>query len=116
MGDGREPSNGGGPMPPMHGPQYYLGTEAGWTGLEGTKTAIAGFPINQTFDDGFNVGHRAGYQMAHSQTSCSMEELTQTPHEAGGSSGIFGQRGGTSCASRERSGSDDPVIRDETRI
>ena len=53
--------------------QYYLGAEGGWTGLEGTKTSINGtnpvtgqsfnFPINQSFDGGFNVGARAGYQM-----------------------------------------------------
>jgi opacity protein-like surface antigen len=43
--------------------QLYLGGEGGWTGLEGTKTSIAGVPINQSFDGGFNVGARAGYQM-----------------------------------------------------
>jgi outer membrane protein OmpA-like peptidoglycan-associated protein len=53
--------------------QFYLGAEGGWTGLEGTKTSINGtnpvtgqtfnFPINQSFDGGFNVGARAGYQM-----------------------------------------------------
>jgi OOP family OmpA-OmpF porin len=43
--------------------QFYLGGEGGWTGLEGTRSNIAGFPINQSFDSGFNVGGRAGYQM-----------------------------------------------------
>jgi OmpA-OmpF porin, OOP family len=52
---------------------FYLGGEGGWTGLEGTRTSIHGanpvtgqsfnFPINQSFDGGFNVGARAGYQM-----------------------------------------------------
>ena len=42
--------------------QFYLGPEGGWTGLEGTKSSIAGFPINQSFNSGFNVGARAGYQ------------------------------------------------------
>ena len=43
--------------------QFYLGGEGGWTGLEGQRSTIAGFPINQSFDGGFNVGARAGYQM-----------------------------------------------------
>ncbi len=52
--------------------QFYLGGEGGWTGLEGTKTSITGtdpvtnqsfsLPINQSFNDGFNVGARLGYQ------------------------------------------------------
>lgn len=50
--------------------QYYLGAEGGWTGLEGTRSSISGtnpltgatvtFPINQSFDGGYNVGARAG--------------------------------------------------------
>jgi outer membrane protein OmpA-like peptidoglycan-associated protein len=42
--------------------QFYIGPEGGWTGLEGTRSSIAGFPINQSFNSGFNVGARAGYQ------------------------------------------------------
>ena len=41
--------------------QFYLGGEGGWTGLEGTRGNIGGFPINQSFNDGFNVGARGGY-------------------------------------------------------
>ena len=51
---------------------FYFGPEGGWTGLEGTRSSITGinplngaavnFPINQSFDSGFNVGARAGYQ------------------------------------------------------
>jgi OmpA-OmpF porin, OOP family len=53
--------------------QFYLGGEGGWTDLQGTRSSISGtnprtgqsfsFPINQSFDGGFNVGARAGYQM-----------------------------------------------------
>jgi OmpA-OmpF porin, OOP family len=43
--------------------QFYLGGEGGWTGLEGQRSTIAGVPINQSFDGGFNVGARAGYKM-----------------------------------------------------
>jgi outer membrane protein OmpA-like peptidoglycan-associated protein len=52
--------------------QFYIGGEGGWTGLEGTKSNITGtnpitggavnIPINNSFDSGFNVGARAGYQ------------------------------------------------------
>jgi OmpA-OmpF porin, OOP family len=58
---------------PVAQAQFYLGGEGGWTGLEGTRSSINGtnpitkqtfsFPINQSFNDGFNVGARAGYQM-----------------------------------------------------
>jgi OOP family OmpA-OmpF porin len=52
--------------------QVYFGPEGGWTGLEGTRGSINGtnpvtnqpfsFPLNQSFNSGFNVGARAGYQ------------------------------------------------------
>jgi OmpA-OmpF porin, OOP family len=52
--------------------QFYFGPEGGWTGLEGTRGSINGtnpltnqsvtFPLNQSFNSGFNVGARAGYQ------------------------------------------------------
>src|SRR5882757_8106001 len=42
--------------------QFYIGGEGGWTGLEGTRTSIAGFPIKQSFNSGWNAGARAGYQ------------------------------------------------------
>src|SRR5215472_13861943 len=51
---------------------WYFGPEGGWTGLQGTKTSITGtnpitgqtvtVPINQSFNSGWNVGARAGYQ------------------------------------------------------
>jgi OOP family OmpA-OmpF porin len=43
--------------------QYYLGAEGGWTGLEGTRDNVGGVTINRSFNGGFNVGARAGYQM-----------------------------------------------------
>jgi opacity protein-like surface antigen len=52
--------------------QFYLGAEGGWTGLQGTKSSITGtnsvtgrtviVPVDQSFNDGFNVGARLGYQ------------------------------------------------------
>jgi len=52
--------------------QYYVGIQGGWTGLEGTKSSITGtnpvtgttttLPIDHSFNDGFNVGARLGYQ------------------------------------------------------
>jgi OmpA-OmpF porin, OOP family len=52
---------------------WYFGPEGGWTGLQGTKTSITGtnpitgqtfnVPINQSFNSGWNVGARAGYQL-----------------------------------------------------
>jgi outer membrane protein OmpA-like peptidoglycan-associated protein len=52
--------------------QFYIGPEGGWTGLQGTRSSITGtnpitnqsvtLPIDQSFDSGFNVGARAGYQ------------------------------------------------------
>src|SRR5256714_12759261 len=51
---------------------FYFGPEGGWTGLQGTKSSITGtnpvtgqsvtVPLNQSFDSGWNVGARAGYQ------------------------------------------------------
>ncbi len=43
--------------------QYYLGAEGGWTGLADTRDRVDGVTINRSFDAGFNVGARAGYQM-----------------------------------------------------
>src|SRR6266545_5150913 len=43
---------------------WYFGGEGGWTTLENQsgKLNIASLPIRQSFDDGFNVGARAGYE------------------------------------------------------
>jgi OmpA-OmpF porin, OOP family len=43
--------------------QFYLGAEGGWTGLEGTRDKIDGVTIHRSFNGGYNVGARAGYQM-----------------------------------------------------
>jgi len=43
---------------------WYFGGEGGWTSLENQsgRLNIAGIPVRQSFDDGFNVGARAGYE------------------------------------------------------
>jgi OmpA-OmpF porin, OOP family len=43
---------------------WYFGGEGGWTSLENQsgRLNVAGIPVRQSFDDGFNVGARAGYE------------------------------------------------------
>jgi opacity protein-like surface antigen len=51
--------------------QFYLGAQGGWTALEGAKGSVTGtnpitgitttVPVDHSFNDGFNVGARAGY-------------------------------------------------------
>ena len=60
-------------MPDARAQVFYLGAQGGWTALEGTKSSVTGtnpvtgvtttIPINHSFNDGFNVGARAGYMM-----------------------------------------------------
>jgi opacity protein-like surface antigen len=46
------------------GAQYYVGAQAGWTGLPYQTDTIEGFgPVPVQFSAGFNVGGRAGYQL-----------------------------------------------------
>ncbi|HEX3861206.1 MAG TPA: OmpA family protein [Stellaceae bacterium] len=49
------------PMPAGPG-AWYFGGEGGWTSLEDQKGKIAGTSLREKFDDGFNVGARAGYE------------------------------------------------------
>jgi|SRR5579872_5348969 len=47
---------------------WYAGAEGGWTNLEDQSARVSGAPaalssLNQSFDDGFNVGARAGIEM-----------------------------------------------------
>jgi opacity protein-like surface antigen len=41
---------------------WYFGGEGGWTTLEDQTGTLLGVPIRQNFNDGFNVGARAGYE------------------------------------------------------
>ena len=41
---------------------WYFGGEGGWTTLDNASDKIAGFGFTQRFNDGFNVGVRAGYE------------------------------------------------------
>ena len=48
--------------------QFYVGGEAGWTALEDQSGTVSGAPVavprvNQSWDSGFAVGARAGYEM-----------------------------------------------------
>jgi outer membrane protein OmpA-like peptidoglycan-associated protein len=42
---------------------WYAGPEGGWTNLEDQTARAAGRAANQRFDDGFNVGARAGVEL-----------------------------------------------------
>jgi opacity protein-like surface antigen len=45
--------------------QYYIGAQAGWTGLPYETDTIAGLgPVAVQFNAGYNVGARGGYQLA----------------------------------------------------
>ena len=41
---------------------YYFGIEGGWTHLNNAAGKVGGFSINQRYNDGYNVGARAGYE------------------------------------------------------
>jgi OmpA-OmpF porin, OOP family len=44
--------------------QYYIGTQAGWTGLPYQTDTIEGLgPVRVQFNPGYNVGARGGYQL-----------------------------------------------------
>jgi OmpA-OmpF porin, OOP family len=44
--------------------QYYIGTQAGWTGLPYQTDAIEGLgPVRVQFNPGYNFGARGGYQL-----------------------------------------------------
>src|SRR5437762_12016302 len=40
----------------------YFGIEGGWTSLQDATGRTGGFNFTQKFNDGFNVGARAGYE------------------------------------------------------
>ena len=40
----------------------YFGVEGGWTHLDSPTDRVGGFKVREHFDDGFNVGARAGYE------------------------------------------------------
>ena len=40
----------------------YFGVEGGWTHLDNPTDRLGGFKFREHFDDGFNVGARAGYE------------------------------------------------------
>src|SRR5436853_1261943 len=40
----------------------YFGIEGGWTHLDDAKSRVGGIGFKQNFDEGFNVGARAGYE------------------------------------------------------
>jgi hypothetical protein len=44
--------------------QYYIGAQAGWTGLPYQTDTIEGLgPVPVEFSAGYNVGARGGYQL-----------------------------------------------------
>jgi OmpA-OmpF porin, OOP family len=53
------------PLSSDAGAQYYIGTQAGWTGLPYQTDMIDGLgPVPVQFNAGYNVGARGGYQLA----------------------------------------------------
>jgi opacity protein-like surface antigen len=54
-----------GPLSPDVWAQYYIGTQAGWTGLPYQTDRIEGVgPVPVQFNAGYNIGARGGYQLA----------------------------------------------------
>jgi outer membrane protein OmpA-like peptidoglycan-associated protein len=50
-------------LPMGSGPgAWYFGGEGGWTALDNASNRVGGFGFRQRFDDGFNIGARAGYE------------------------------------------------------
>jgi outer membrane protein OmpA-like peptidoglycan-associated protein len=48
-------------LAPPGGPMtWYFGGEGGWSTLENASGSIAGLPLRERFNDGFNIGVRAG--------------------------------------------------------
>jgi len=44
--------------------QWYIGGEAGWSDLNDAHDTASGLPtLHKSFDSGYAVGGRAGYQM-----------------------------------------------------
>ena len=43
---------------------WYFGGEGGWTMLENGTGSAAGVGLTHRYDDGFNIGARAGYEWA----------------------------------------------------
>ncbi|MBV9829868.1 MAG: OmpA family protein [Alphaproteobacteria bacterium] len=50
------------PMMPAGPGAWYIGGEGGWTSLDSASDKVGPFKFKQSFNDGFNVGGRAGYE------------------------------------------------------
>src|SRR6516162_8457660 len=54
-----------GPLSSVAWAQYYIGAQAGWTGLPYQTDTIDGLgPVAVQFSAGYNIGVRSGYQLA----------------------------------------------------
>ena len=76
--------------------QYYIGAQAGWTGLPYQTDTIVGLgPVPVQFDAGFNIGGRAGYQLGpwrfEEEYSYRRTDVAQYD-AAGGNNGVSGNR------------------------
>jgi opacity protein-like surface antigen len=72
--------------------QYYIGAQAGWTGLPYQTDTIEGFgPVAVQFNAGFNVGARGGYRLGpwrfEEEYSYRRNGVAEYDNNANGSSG-----------------------------
>ena len=77
--------------------QYYIGAQAGWTGLPYQTDTVEGFgPVPVQFDAGFNVGERGGYQLGpwrfEEEYSYRRNNVAEYDAVGGSANGISGNR------------------------
>src|SRR6516164_7286405 len=77
--------------------QYYIGAQAGWTGLPYQTDTILGLgPVQVQFSAGFNVGGRAGYQLGpwrfEEEYSYRRNNVAEYDAVGGSTNGVSGNR------------------------
>src|SRR6516225_6232383 len=77
--------------------QYYIGAQAGWTGLPYQTDTIEGFgPVAVQFSAGFNVGARGGYRLGpwrlEEEYSYRRNNVAEYDAAGGSTNGVDGNR------------------------